>query len=148
PPGLSGVGFSLHSAIVAPYTLRFATEEHKPHYLPKLVSGERGTAIALTEPGTGSDREGAKTTTRLHGDEYVINGSKTFITNGWLADLVIVVAKTDPKAGAKGISLFLVEADTPGFSKGKRLEKVGMKAQDTSELFFQDVRIPKANLLG
>ncbi|WP_252274657.1 acyl-CoA dehydrogenase family protein [Pseudomonas subflava] len=146
--GLSGVGFSLHSDIVAPYILHYGSEEQKLHYLPKLVSGEMVTAIAMTEPGTGSDLQGVKTTAVLDGDEYVINGSKTFITNGWLADLVIVVAKTDPKAGAKGISLFLVEADTPGFSKGKRLEKVGMKAQDTSELFFQDVRIPKANLLG
>ncbi|WP_373387310.1 acyl-CoA dehydrogenase family protein [Pseudomonas alcaligenes] len=146
--GLSGVGFSLHSDIVAPYILHYGTEEQKLHYLPKLVSGELVTAIAMTEPGTGSDLQGVKTTAVLDGDEYVINGSKTFITNGWLADLVIVVAKTDAKAGAKGISLFLVDAKTPGFSKGKRLEKVGMKAQDTSELFFQDVRIPKANLLG
>ena len=146
--GLSGVGFSLHSDIVAPYILHYGSEEQKLHYLPKLVSGELVTAIAMTEPGTGSDLQGVKTTAVLDGDEYVINGSKTFITNGWLADLVIVVAKTDPKGGAKGISLFLVEANTPGFSKGKRLEKVGMKAQDTSELFFQDVRIPRANLLG
>ncbi len=146
--GLSGVGFSLHSDIVAPYILHYGSEEQKLHYLPKLVSGELVTAIAMTEPGTGSDLQGVKTTAVLDGDEYVINGSKTFITNGWLADLVIVVAKTDAKAGAKGISLFLVEASTPGFSKGKRLEKVGMKAQDTSELFFQDVRIPKANMLG
>ena len=146
--GLTGVGFSLHSDIVAPYILHYGTEEQKQYYLPKLVSGELVTAIAMTEPGTGSDLQGVKTTAVLDGDEYVINGSKTFITNGWLADLVIVVAKTDAKAGAKGISLFLVDAKTPGFSKGKRLEKVGMKAQDTSELFFQDVRIPKANLLG
>ncbi|MBC9252124.1 acyl-CoA dehydrogenase [Pseudomonas alcaligenes] len=146
--GLSGIGFSLHSDIAAPYILHYGSEEQKLHYLPKLVSGELVTAIAMTEPGTGSDLQGVKTTAVLDGDEYVLNGSKTFITNGWLADLVIVVAKTDPKAGAKGISLFLVEAGTPGFAKGKRLEKVGMKAQDTSELFFQDVRIPKANLLG
>ena len=146
--GLTGVGFSLHSDIVAPYILHYGNEEQKQYYLPKLVSGELVTAIAMTEPGTGSDVQGVKTTAVLDGDEYVINGSKTFITNGWLADLVIVVAKTDAKAGAKGISLFLVDAKTPGFSKGKRLEKVGMKAQDTSELFFQDVRIPKANLLG
>ncbi len=146
--GLTGVGFSLHSDIVAPYILHYGNEEQKQYYLPKLVSGELVTAIAMTEPGTGSDLQGVKTTAVLDGDEYVINGSKTFITNGWLADLVIVVAKTDAKAGAKGISLFLVDAKTPGFSKGKRLEKVGMKAQDTSELFFQDVRIPKANLLG
>ena len=146
--GLSGVGFSLHSDIVAPYILHYGSEAQKQHYLPKMVTGEVVTAIAMTEPGTGSDLQGVKTTAVLDGDHYVINGSKTFITNGWLADMVIVVAKTDPKGGAKGISLFLVDADTPGFSKGKRLEKVGMKAQDTSELFFQDVRIPKANLLG
>ena len=146
--GLTGVGFSLHSDIVAPYILHYGNEEQKQYYLPKLVSGELVTAIAMTEPGTGSDLQGVKTTAVLDGDEYVINGSKTFITNGWLADLVIVVAKTDAKAGAKGISLFLVDAKTPGFSKGKRLEKVGMKAQDTSELFFQDVRVPRENLLG
>lgn len=146
--GLTGVGFSLHSDIAAPYILHYGSEEQKQHYLPKMVSGEVVTAIAMTEPGTGSDLQGVKTTAVLDGDEYVINGSKTFITNGWLADMVIVVAKTDPKGGAKGISLFLVDASIPGFSKGKRLEKVGMKAQDTSELFFQDVRVPKGNLLG
>jgi alkylation response protein AidB-like acyl-CoA dehydrogenase len=146
--GLTGVGFSLHSDIAAPYILHYGSEAQKQHYLPKMVSGEVVTAIAMTEPGTGSDLQGVKTTAVLDGDEYVINGSKTFITNGWLADMVIVVAKTDPKGGAKGISLFLVDANTPGFSKGKRLEKVGMKAQDTSELFFQDVRVPKENLLG
>jgi acyl-CoA dehydrogenase len=146
--GLSGIGFSLHSDIVAPYILHYGSEALKLKYLPKLVSGEMVTAIAMTEPGAGSDLQGVKTTAVLDGDEYVINGSKTFITNGFLADLVIVVAKTDPKAGAKGTSLFLVEAGTPGFAKGKRLSKVGMKAQDTSELFFQDVRIPKENLLG
>ena len=146
--GLTGIGFSLHSDIVAPYILHYGSEALKHKYLPKLVSGEMVTAIAMTEPGAGSDLQGVKTTAVLDGDEYVINGSKTFITNGYLADLVIVVAKTDPKAGAKGTSLFLVEAGTPGFAKGKRLEKVGMKAQDTSELFFQDVRVPKENLLG
>lgn len=146
--GLTGIGFSLHSDIVAPYILHYGSEALKQKYLPQLVSGERVTAIAMTEPGAGSDLQGVKTTAVLDGDEYVINGSKTFITNGYLADLVIVVAKTDPKAGAKGTSLFLVEAETPGFAKGKRLEKVGMKAQDTSELFFQDVRVPKENLLG
>jgi alkylation response protein AidB-like acyl-CoA dehydrogenase len=146
--GLTGIGFSLHSDIVAPYILHYGSEMLKHKYLPKLVSGEMVSAIAMTEPGAGSDLQGVKTTAVLDGDEYVINGSKTFITNGFLADLVIVVAKTDPKAGAKGTSLFLVEADTAGFDKGKRLEKVGMKAQDTSELFFQDVRVPKENLLG
>ena len=146
--GLTGIGFSLHSDIVAPYLLHYGSEALKQKYLPKMVSGEIVTAIAMTEPGAGSDLQGVKTTAVPDGDEYVINGSKTFITNGFLADLVIVVAKTDPKAGAKGTSLFLVEAGTPGFEKGKRLEKVGMKAQDTSELFFQDVRVPKENLLG
>ena len=146
--GLTGIGFSLHSDIVAPYILHYGSEALKQKYLPKMVSGELVTAIAMTEPGAGSDLQGVKTTAVLEGNEYVINGSKTFITNGFLADLVIVVAKTDPKAGAKGTSLFLVEAGTPGFEKGKRLEKVGMKAQDTSELFFQDVRVPKENLLG
>ena len=146
--GLTGIGFSLHSDIVAPYILHYGNEALKHKYLPKLISGEMVTAIAMTEPGAGSDLQGVKTTAVLDGDEYVINGSKTFITNGYLADLVIVVAKTDPKAGAKGTSLFLVEADTPGFAKGKRPEKVGMKAQDTSELFFQDVRVPKENILG
>lgn len=146
--GLSGIGFSLHSDIVAPYILHYGSEALKRKYLPKLASGEMISAIAMTEPGAGSDLQGVKTTAVLDGDEYVINGSKTFITNGYLADLVIVVAKTDPKAGAKGISLFLVEAGTPGFDKGKRLKKVGMKAQDTSELFFQNVRVPRENLLG
>ncbi|MDH0746325.1 acyl-CoA dehydrogenase family protein [Pseudomonas sp. GD03842] len=146
--GLTGIGFSLHSDIVAPYILHYGDEALKRKYLPRMVSGELVSAIAMTEPGAGSDLQGVKTTAVLQGDEYVINGSKTFITNGFLADLVIVVAKTDPNAGAKGTSLFLVEAGTPGFEKGKRLEKVGMKAQDTSELFFQDVRVPKENLLG
>ncbi|OEO27047.1 acyl-CoA dehydrogenase [Pseudomonas sp. J237] len=146
--GLTGIGFSLHSDIVAPYILHYGSEALKQKYLPKMVSGEMVTAIAMTEPGAGSDLQGVKTTAVLDGDDYIINGSKTFITNGYLADLVIVVAKTDPKAGAKGTSLFLVEASTPGFTKGQRLEKVGMKAQDTSELFFQDVRVPKENLLG
>lgn len=115
--GLTGIGFSLHSDIVAPYILHYGSEAQKQHYLPKLVSGEMVAAIAMTEPGAGSDLQGVKTTAVLDGDEYVINGSKTFITNGWLADLVIVVAKTDPKAGAKGTSLFLVEANTPDFPR-------------------------------
>lgn len=146
--GLTGIGFSLHSDIVAPYLLHYGTEEQKQRYLPRLVSGELIGAIAMTEPSAGSDLQGIKTSAVLDGDHYVINGSKTFITNGYLADLVIVVARTDPAAGSKGISLFVVEAGTPGFDKGKRLEKVGMKAQDTAELFFQDVRVPKDNLLG
>src|SRR5450830_1611661 len=146
--GATGLGFGLHSEIVAPYILHYGSEALKSKYLPQMASGAMIGAIAMTEPGAGSDLQGVKTTAVRDGDEYVINGSKTFITNGFLAELVIVVAKTDPKAGAKGTSLFLVEAATPGFDKGKRLEKVGMKAQDTSELFFQDVRVPKENLLG
>lgn len=146
--GLSGIGFALHSDIVAPYILHYGSEEQKKKYLPKLISGEMVGAIAMTEPGAGSDLQGVKTTAIKQGDHYVLNGSKTFITNGQLADLVIVVAKTDPKEGAKGTSLLLVEAGMPGFEKGKNLEKVGMKAQDTSELFFQDVRVPAENLLG
>jgi alkylation response protein AidB-like acyl-CoA dehydrogenase len=146
--GLSGVGFSLHSDIVVPYIMHYGSAKQKKHYVPQLASGAMVSAIAMTEPGAGSDLQGIKTTAIRDGDHYVLNGSKTFITNGQLADLVIVVAKTDPKEGAKGTSLLLVEANSPGFSKGKNLEKVGMKAQDTSELFFQDVRVPADNLLG
>ncbi len=146
--GLSGVGFGLHSDIAVPYILHHGSESQKQKFLPRCLNGEIVTAIAMTEPGTGSDLQAVKTSAILDGDEYVINGSKTFITNGQLADLIIVVCKTDPSAGAKGISLILVEAGTPGFSKGSNLQKVGMKAQDTSELFFQDVRVPKENLLG
>ncbi len=146
--GLSGIGFSLHSDIAVPYIVNNGSEEQKQKYIPGCLSGEIVTAIAMTEPGTGSDLQGIKTTALLDGDDYVINGSKTFITNGQQADLVIVVCKTDPSMGAKGTSLLLVEAGTPGFDKGKNLEKLGMKAQDTSELFFQDVRVPKENLLG
>lgn len=146
--GLTGLGFGLHSDIAVPYIIRYGSEEQKQKYLPSCVSGETIMAIAMSEPGTGSDLQGVKTTAVRDGDGYIINGSKTFITNGQMADLVIVVAKTDPSQGAKGISLFLVEANTPGFTKGKNLKKVGMKAQDTSELFFQDVRVPKEALLG
>lgn len=146
--GLSGIGWSLHSDIAVPYIQRYGSEEQKQKYLPKCVSGECIMAIAMTEPGTGSDLQGIKTSAVRDGDDYILNGSKTFITNGQMADLVIVVAKTDPSQGAKGTSLFLLEAGTPGFSKGKNLEKVGMKAQDTSELFFQDVRIPASAMLG
>ncbi|MBA6412464.1 acyl-CoA dehydrogenase family protein [Parahaliea sp. F7430] len=146
--GLSGIGFGLHSDIAVPYIEHHGTEQQKQKYLPACLSGEIITAIAMTEPGTGSDLQGVKTSAILDGDEYVLNGSKTFITNGQMADLVIVVCKTDPSAGAQGISLMLVEAGTPGFLKGSNLHKLGMKAQDTSELFFQDVRIPKENLLG
>ncbi len=146
--GLTGIGFGLHSDIVAPYLIHHGSEYLKNKYLPGMVSGEIVTAIAMTEPAAGSDLQGVKTTAIPDGDEYLINGSKTFITNGQLADMVIVVCKTDPAEGASGTSLFVVDAGIKGFSKGKNLEKIGMKAQDTSELFFQDVRVPKENLLG
>jgi len=144
----SGPGFSLHSDIVAPYILHYGNEQQKQTWLPQMASGDVISAIAMTEPGAGSDLAGVRTTAVVDGDHYVLNGSKTFITNGQLADLYIVVAKTDTSAGAKGVSLFLVEADRAGFQKGQNLNKVGMKAQDTSELFFDNVRIPKENLLG
>ena len=144
----SGPGFSLHSDIVAPYILHYGNEQQKQTWLPQMASGDVISAIAMTEPGAGSDLAGVRTTAVVEGDHYVLNGSKTFITNGQLADLYIVVAKTDTSAGAKGVSLFLVEADRAGFQKGQNLNKVGMKAQDTSELFFDNVRIPKENLLG
>ncbi len=146
--GLTGLGFFLHSDIAVPYLSHYGTEQQKLTYLPRLVSGEIITAIAMTEPHTGSDLQGIKTTAVKDGDSYILNGSKTFITNGQMADLVIVVAKTDPTLGAKGISLFLVDATAEGFTKGRNLKKIGMKAQDTSELFFDDVRLPKTALLG
>ncbi len=148
--GTTGIGFGLHSEIVAPYILHYGTEEQKQKYLPQMASGAMVGAIAMSEPAAGSDLQGIKTTAikSADGSHYVLNGSKTFITNGWHADLVIVVAKTDPAAGAKGTSLLLVERGMPGFEKGQRLKKMGMKAQDTSELFFNDVKVPAENLLG
>jgi alkylation response protein AidB-like acyl-CoA dehydrogenase len=146
--GFTGIGFGLHSEIVAPYLLNYGTDEQKQRFLPRLASGELIGAIAMSEPAAGSDLQGIQSTARRDGDHYVLNGSKTFITNGWHADLVIVVAKTNPQAGAKGTSLLLVERGMPGFERGRRLEKVGLKAQDTSELFFRDVKVPHANLLG
>ncbi len=144
----SGIGFGLHNEIVAPYILYYGTEAQKAKYLPQLASGEMIGAIAMSEPAAGSDLQGVKSTAIRQGDHYLLKGSKTFITNGWHADLVIVVAKTNPQAGAKGTSLLLVERGMPGFERGKRLKKVGMKAQDTSELFFDDVKVPVENLLG
>lgn len=148
--GTTGIGFGLHSEIVAPYILHYGTEAQKQKYLPQMASGAVVGAIAMSEPAAGSDLQGIKTTAikSADGSHYVLNGSKTFITNGWHADLVIVVAKTDPAAGAKGTSLLLVERGMPGFEKGQRLKKMGMKAQDTSELFFNDVQVPVDNLLG
>jgi acyl-CoA dehydrogenase len=147
--GFTGIGFGLHSEIVAPYILHYGTEAQKQKYLPLLASGAMVGAIAMSEPAAGSDLQGVKSTAIRQADgSYLLNGSKTFITNGWHADLVIVVAKTDPAAGAKGTSLLLVERGMPGFEKGKRLKKLGMKAQDTSELFFDNVKVPAENLLG
>ena len=147
--GFSGIGYSLHSEIVAPYIAHYGTSEQKARYLPRMASGEMIGAIAMSEPAAGSDLQGIKTTATVQPDgSYLLKGSKTFITNGWHADLVIVVAKTNPAAGAKGTSLLLVERGMPGFSVGKRLNKLGLKAQDTSELFFDDVRVPAENLLG
>ncbi|MCZ2821171.1 MULTISPECIES: acyl-CoA dehydrogenase family protein [unclassified Modestobacter] len=147
--GASGVGFGLHNDVVGPYLQDLATEEQKQRWLPGFCTGELITAIAMTEPAAGSDLQGIGTTARRDGEHWVLNGSKTFITNGINADLVIVVARTDPDApGSKGLSLLVVERDMAGFSRGRNLDKVGLKAQDTAELFFDDVRVPAANLLG
>lgn len=144
----TGPGFNLHSEIVAPYIFRYGTPEQKDRWLPAMASGNTIGAIAMTEPGTGSDLKAVRTTAQREGDHYIINGQKTFITNGLNADLVIVVCKTDPDLGAKGISLICVDANTPGFSKGRKLEKIGLHAQDTSELFFDNVKVPVSNRLG
>jgi acyl-CoA dehydrogenase len=141
-------GFSLQSDIVASYIINHGSEEQKAHWLPKMVSGEVITAIAMTEPGTGSDLQGMRTSAKKDGNHYVINGSKTYITNGQNADIILTVCKTDPAAGAKGTSLILVEADRPGFARGRNLDKVGQWMADTSELFFTDVRVPASNVIG
>ncbi|NBO96654.1 MAG: acyl-CoA dehydrogenase, partial [Betaproteobacteria bacterium] len=144
----TGLGFGLHSEIVAPYLLHYGTEAQKQHYLPAMARGEMIGAIAMTEPAAGSDLQGIRTTASDEGDHFVVNGSKTFITNGWHADVVITVVKTNPAAGAKGTSLLLIDRGMDGFEKGRRLKKVGMKAQDTAELFFDQVKVPKSQLLG
>ncbi|MBP2452942.1 acyl-CoA dehydrogenase family protein [Mycolicibacterium lutetiense] len=144
----SGLGFSLHNDVVAPYLLRLTNEEQKQRWLPKFCTGELITAIAMTEPGTGSDLQGIKTRAVRDGDHYVLNGSKTFITNGIHADLVVVVAQTDPEKGALGFSLLVVERGMEGFERGRHLDKIGLDAQDTAELSFTDVKVPVENLLG
>lgn len=147
--GIDGFGITLHNAIIAPYLTAYGTEQQKRRWLPKICSGERVTAIAMTEPGAGSDLQGMKTTARRDGDSYVINGSKTFISNGQTADLIFLCCKTDPEKGAKGISIICVETDeAPGFRRGRNLDKIGQHAADTSELFFDEVRVPAENLLG
>ena len=147
--GLGSFAISLHNAIVVPYILNYGSHEQKTNWLPRLASGELVSAIAMSEPGAGSDLQGVRTTARRDGNHYVVSGQKTFISNGQTADLIVVVAKTDSSLGAKGTSLIVVETgDAEGFHRGRNLDKLGMEAQDTSELFFDDVRVPTANLLG
>lgn len=146
--GVGGLGFGLHSDVVAPYIARLGTPEQKQRWLPACARGESILAVAMSEPGAGSDLKAIRTTARREGDHYVINGAKTFISNGLNCDLVVVVAKTQPELGAKGVSLLMVEDGTPGFRKGRKLEKMGQEAADTAELFFEDVRVPVDHLLG
>jgi alkylation response protein AidB-like acyl-CoA dehydrogenase len=146
--GGAGLGLTLHNDVTTPYFLEFTNDEQKERWLPGIASGELITAIAMTEPGTGSDLAGIVSTAVRDGDEYVVNGSKTFITNGINADLVVVVAKTDPTQRHAGMSLMVVERDTVGFERGRNLEKIGMHSNDTAELFFTDARVPVTNLMG
>jgi alkylation response protein AidB-like acyl-CoA dehydrogenase len=146
--GASGLGFGLHNDVVAPYLCELTTDEQRQRWLPRFCSGEMITAIAMSEPGAGSDLAGVRTSAVRDGDSYVLNGQKTFITNGEHADLVVVVAKTAPEEGAHGVSLIAVERGAPGFTRGRRLDKVGLKANDTAELFFDDCRVPADNLIG
>ena len=146
--GATGPTFYLHSDIVAPYIVDFGTTEQKQKWLPRMATGEVVAALGMSEPSGGSDVQAMRTQALRDGDEYVINGQKVFITNGHSADLIVLACKTDPKARGKGVSLILVETDRPGFTRGRKLEKIGCKAQDTSELFFTDVRVPVGNLLG
>ena len=148
--GMSGPGFMVHSEMVAPYILAWGSEDLKQAWLPRMVSGEAIGAVAMTEPGAGSDLKAIRTRAVLSDDgkDYIINGQKTYISNGQNCDFVLLACKTDPEAGAKGISIILVPADSPGFARGRNLEKIGLKAQDTSELFFEGLRVPVANRLG
>ncbi|MGW2596925.1 acyl-CoA dehydrogenase family protein [Streptomyces klenkii] len=146
--GAAGLAVGLHNDIVGPYLTGLATEEQKRRWLPGFCTGEIITAVAMTEPGAGSDLQGIRTSAEDRGDHWLLNGSKTFISNGILADLVVVVARTTPEGGAKGLSLLVVERGMAGFERGRNLDKIGQKAQDTAELFFHDVRVPKENLLG
>jgi acyl-CoA dehydrogenase/isovaleryl-CoA dehydrogenase len=146
--GMTGLGFGMHSNIIAPYIERIGTEAQKRRWLPGACSGETILAVAMTEPGSGSDLKAMRTTARRDGDHYVIDGSKTFISHGLTADLVVLACKTDPAAGAKGVSLILVETDREGFRRGRKLDKVGRRYQDTGELFFENLRVPAENLLG
>ena len=146
--GISGPGFYLHSDIIAPYIARLGTKEQKEKWLPKAASGECILAIGMSEPGAGSDLKAIRTTAIRNGGHYVVNGSKTFISNGLNCDLIVLVVKTDPAAGSRGVSLLLVEADRAGFRKGRKLDKMGQEAADTAELFFEDMKVPVSNLLG
>jgi acyl-CoA dehydrogenase len=146
--GMSGPGFVVHTDMVSPYIQAWGSEELKHKWLPKMVAGEAIGAVAMTEPGAGSDLKELRTRAVLDGDSYIVNGQKTYISNGQNCDFILLACKTDPKAGAKGVSIILTEADRPGFERGRNLDKIGLKAQDTSELFFADLRVPVANRLG